>query len=93
MSAQKRRLSKPARAHNPLYGPSVCLCLDCCRTVLALRCPFVSVDPRFVGSNAQCGSWKGHHEREHTQLVDTTFVIAEERLRLDSGPQQQEAGK
>jgi hypothetical protein len=77
------RLSKPAKPHNPLFGPGACLCVECSRQVLAQRCPKVTVNPHLMGSNQQCGNWKGHGGL-HTLLLDTTFLIAEERVRLDA---------
>lgn len=76
------RLTKPAKAHNPLFAPAICLCVDCSRTVLAQRCPKVTINPHMQGSSQQCGLYKGHRG-DHTMLVATVFVIAEERVRLD----------
>lgn len=81
-TATAARLSKPARGHNPLYAPAVCLCVECSRKVLALRCPVTTINPHMQGGKLQCGNYKGHRG-DHTMLVATTFVIAEERVRLD----------
>jgi hypothetical protein len=64
---------KPALGHNPLLGPAACLCVDCCRVVLDLRCPWRDDE------GYQCGDFKGHRGRAHSLLVATTFQIAEER--------------
>lgn len=64
---------KPARSHNPLIGPAVCLCVECSRKVLALRCPARDAEGR------QCGDYK-HRGKEHSMLVLTVFAIAEERV-------------
>lgn len=75
---QAPRRFKPAPPHNALLGPSMCLCVTCCRWVLDQRCPVTSAGQR-------CGNWKGHRpSREHTVLVATIFDIAEERVRLDA---------
>lgn len=66
-------LFKPAPSHNPLLGPAVCLCVDCCRIVAKLRCPAVSEDGH------QCGNYK-HRGNEHWLIVATTFQIVDERL-------------
>jgi hypothetical protein len=77
------RLSKPARAHNHLMAPGVCLCVECCRIVLDLRCDKWTTFPDAEGGSLRCGDYKGHRGH-HTILVSTSFVIVEERVRLDS---------
>lgn len=77
MASEQQRVSTPAPPHNRLYdgAPERCMCVECCRKVLDLRCPA-------VGKLGRCGSYKGHRG-EHPLVVATTFVIAEERARLD----------
>lgn len=68
-------LFKPAPAHNPLYAPAACLCVECCHKVLATRCPATNEHGQ------QCGSPR-HRGSEHYLVVATVFQIAEERTRL-----------
>lgn len=63
---------KTAGPHNPLLGPAVCLCVECSRIVLTLRCPARSP------GGAQCGDYKGHRG-QHNLIVATVFSIAEDR--------------
>lgn len=72
------RISKPAPPHNPLLAPAMCGCVECSRKVLDLRCLIVDSEGR------RCGDYR-HHRGEHTLLIATDFVVAEERVRLD-GP-------
>jgi hypothetical protein len=70
-------LFRPAPPHNPLLGPAVCLCVDCCRIMAKLRCPVTSANGH------QCGSYKNHRGKEHSLLVMTVFQIVDERLAED----------
>lgn len=70
------RLSKPAPPHNQMLAPALCMCVGCCHKVLALQCP-ASRD------GVRCGDYKGHRGM-HTMLPATEFVIAAERVRVDS---------
>jgi hypothetical protein len=75
-----RRFFKPAPPHNSLFdgAPAMCMCVDCCRRVLALRCPAKN------NKGWQCGNYRWHKKSEgHWALVATVFQIAEERIRLD----------
>lgn len=62
---------KPAPPHKGLLGPAACLCVDCSRVVLAMRCT-----ARHEGH--QCGDFKGHRG-PHSMIVSTVFQIATER--------------
>lgn len=64
---------KPAPPHNPLQAPAICMCVECSRIVLELRCPARSP------GGAQCGDYKGHRG-EHSLIVATCFSIAEDRV-------------
>lgn len=64
---------KPAGPHNPRLGPATCLCVDCSRIVLDLRCPATDADGN------QCGDYR-HRGKSHTLLVCTTFEIAAARV-------------
>ncbi len=70
------RLSKPSTGHNSLYGPAICLCRDCSREVLALRCPVMLREGD--DSLTRCGRYK-HRGRAHTLLPATIWRLAEER--------------
>jgi hypothetical protein len=70
------RLSKPAPPHNHLKAPGACMCVDCCQIVLAHRCTATH-------RNKRCGDHKGHHG-DHSLLLCTSFLIAEERVLLDA---------
>lgn len=63
---------KPTPPHNPLRAPATCLCADCSRIVIALRCPV-----RDEHGN-QCGDYR-HRGNEHTLITATVFQIASER--------------
>lgn len=76
--AERTSIFKPAGPHNPLLGPAVCLCVDCCRKVDALRCPVTDADGR------RCGDYK-HRTKEHSLLVLTVFQVVDARLHND-GP-------
>lgn len=80
------RLSKPARAHNPLFAPGVCMCVECCRIVLDARCDKWSYDPQMEGGSVRCGDYKGHKGDHSPLMLATAFLIAEERVRLDAAP-------
>lgn len=81
MADSQRRVYKPAPPHNSLKAPASCMCLDCCRIVLDLRCQAANED------SVQCGDYKGHKKSDgHTMLVCTTFLCAEERLQHDGSP-------
>jgi len=67
-------LYKPAPPHNPILAPAICMCVDCSRIVLALRCTARSP------TGDQCGDYRGHGG-EHTLLVCTTFDIAADRAK------------
>lgn len=67
------------------------MCLDCCRIVLDSRCPALQHDPEGKGDPIQCGDVKGH-KGLHAGLISTTFLIAEERLRLDGRNTDSEKG-
>ena len=76
------RISKPAPPHKRLFAPAVCMCVDCCKIVLDSRCPTWTIAPNAEGNSLQCGDVKGHRGA-HTTFVSTTYIIAEERVRLD----------
>lgn len=65
---------KPTPGHKQGYAPAVCLCEHCSELVLLMRCPARDSQGR------QCGSWRSHRNSPHTLLVDTTFLIALERV-------------
>lgn len=80
------RFSKPAPPHNPMFdgAPARCMCVACCRKMLALRCPI-------EGKKGRCGMLRGHGG-EHALIVETVLQIAEERVRLDAPPEIEESG-
>src|SRR5262245_16279170 len=65
---------KPSSGHKHGWAPALCLCEHCSELVLMMRCP--AVDSR----GRQCGTWRGHRNQPHLLLVDTTFMIALERV-------------
>jgi hypothetical protein len=70
-------LFKPTPPHRNGLAPAACLCEHCSELVLLLRCKARDSEGR------QCGSWQGHRHSPHTLLVDTTFLIALERVDRD----------
>jgi hypothetical protein len=80
-TADTERHYKPAPWHNPLKAPGVCLCVECCRIVADLRCTATNKD------GVRCGDYRWHRKSEgHTMLINTVFLVAEERLQFD-GPE------
>jgi hypothetical protein len=71
-TAPEARLTKPSQGHNRLYGPVLCLCRNCARKVLALRCPVI------LEGNQRCGLYR-HRGRTHALIPATIWAIAEER--------------
>ncbi len=71
---------KPPTAHNPLLGPAVCLCIECCKHIDKLRCTATDKQGR------RCGDYKWHSKAEgHPLIVATVFQIVDERLGLADG--------
>lgn len=66
-------LYKPTPPHNHLLAPAICMCVECSRLILALRCPVLDVNLN------QCGDYKGHRGA-HSLIVATCFDIAAERV-------------
>ena len=71
-TARDPKRFKPAKPHNSLLAPGVCLCVECSKFMLTRRCPVKS------RQGQQCGDYRDHGG-EHTLLVDTVFMIAAER--------------
>lgn len=66
---------RSAPPHNPNFAPAVCLCVECSKIMLGLRCQARD------DNGHQCGNYK-HSGKEHWMLVATVFQIAEERVAL-----------
>ena len=65
---------KPTPPHRHGLAAAVCLCEHCSELVLMLRCKATDSQGR------RCGSWQGHRHSPHVLLIDTTFLIAMERV-------------
>jgi hypothetical protein len=78
MTDKSKRLFKAAPPHNPRVAPAMCMCVECCKVMLAKRCQ--ARDPE---TGVQCGNYK-HRGKSHWMIPATIFQIAEERIRLDS---------